>query len=148
MCWYLPALRGGEGGERGSGIWRVCCVIRCSNKVYQCWTHRGQVFTASLNTQCHFVSPERRWKCFCLSSLHLPLLCSCPCFRRLSESLSLYFLFLWLSLLPSLASFCSRLFSFFCVTSCLCSSLSLCHSSLGLCVQTSVAVSDRSSAAA
>lgn len=106
----------------------MCCVIRCSNKVYQWWNHepQGRLFTARLNTQCHLVSLESRWKCLCLSfppsatlillfrlspPLRLPKLCF------FSPRLFCFSLFPLSSPLPSLAFFCSRLFCFLFVTS-------------------------------
>ncbi len=94
-------FEGGGGGERESRIWWVCCAIGCSNKVYQCWNHKpqGQLFTASLNTQCHLVSLESHWRCLCLS---------------FSPSATLILLF-WLS--PPLCLPNSRSFFFSCLFS-------------------------------
>lgn len=123
LWWDLCALREVNGE---SGIWWMCCVIRCSNKVYQCWNHepQGQLFTASLNTQCHLVSLESHWKYLSL----FPSIChSHSPVRRLSVSQTLSLLLFSPSLVFPFSPrcLCFHLSSFFFFFSFLTSSMSL-----------------------
>lgn len=124
-----------------SGIWQVCRVIGCRNKVYQCRNHNGHFSTARLNAVSPRFSGEPLEVPLCpfppSASLILPFWQLSASFLSL-VSLSLFFFLIlcWLCF-HLLAPFCSRLFCFLRVTSvyvylsrCLC----LCHSSLSLCL--------------
>lgn len=136
----------------------VCSVARCSNKVYQCWDHEGRLFTATLNTQCRLFSLLRAtgiasvslsFSSICLP--HSPVLpLRLPNYLSALPPVSYLSLCLSLTVSPSISclpfffpdSFASSVSLLFMFAS------PFVTLPFSLCVQTSVAASDRSSVVA